>query len=236
MHKKYTDGAVGNGKEIVIFYGFNSQKQRKTGKNTKKQEKNNAESKKKTENFAKSPFFYDLKNFVTFSIFIVTLSIHKSVFLCYNKFAKQKICGFFAPHAHARKFFRAGGGDDNAKRRFADIRRKSFGSQSEKTVQISGGERVCCVDFRVFFGLYVNGLGENQVQRQRHSRFFRDYRSIELSVLAIVSIVAEVLFIIIKTIRNMAGDEDKTQMWKQMGHSVFNNLMYLWIVVKVFWM
>ena len=69
-----------------------------------------------------------------------------------------------------------------------------------------------------------------------YSRFFRDYRSIELSVLAIVSIVAEVLFIIIKTIRNMAGDEDKTQMWKQMGHSVFNNLMYLWIVVKVFWM
>ena len=52
-----------------------------------------------------------------------------------------------------------------------------------------------------------------------YSRFFRDYRSIELSVLAIVSIVAEVLFIIIKTIRNMAGDEDKTQMWKQMGHS-----------------
>lgn len=119
MHKKYTDGAIGNEKEIVIFYGFNSQKQRKTGKNTKKQEKNNAESKKKTENFAKSPFFYDLKNFVTFSIFIVTLSIHKSVFLCYNKFAKQKICGFFAPHAHARKFFRAGGGDDNAKRRFS---------------------------------------------------------------------------------------------------------------------
>ena len=68
------------------------------------------------------------------------------------------------------------------------------------------------------------------------SRFFRDYRSIELSVLAIVSIVAEVLFIIIKTIRNMAGDEDKTQMWKQMGHSVFNNLMYLCIVVDVFWM
>ena len=67
-------------------------------------------------------------------------------------------------------------------------------------------------------------------------RFFRDYRSIELSVLAIVSIVAEVLFIIIKTIRNMAGDEDKTQMWKQMGHSVFNNLMYLCIVVDVFWM
>mgnify|MGYP000538497430 FL=1 len=31
-----------------------------------------------------------------------------------------------------------------------------------------------------------------------YSRFFRDYRSIELSVLAIVSIVAEVLFIIIK--------------------------------------
>ena len=60
-----------------------------------------------------------------------------------------------------------------------------------------------------------------------YSRFFCDYRSIELSVLAIVSIVAEVLFIIIKTIRNMAGDEDKTQMWKQMGHSVFNNLMYL---------
>ena len=51
-----------------------------------------------------------------------------------------------------------------------------------------------------------------------------------------MSIVAEVLFIIIKTIRNMAGDEDKTQMWKQMGHSVLNNLMYLWIVVKVFWM
>ena len=25
-------------------------------------------------------------------------------------------------------------------------------------------------------------------------------------------------------------------MWKQMGHSVFNNLMYLWIVVEVFWM
>ena len=69
-----------------------------------------------------------------------------------------------------------------------------------------------------------------------YSRFFRDYRSIELSVLAIVSIVAEVLFIIIKTIRNMAGDEDKTQMWKQMGHSVFNNLMYLCIVVDVFWM
>ena len=69
-----------------------------------------------------------------------------------------------------------------------------------------------------------------------YSRLFRDYRSIELSVLAIVSIVAEVLFIIIKTIRNMAGDEDKTQMWKQMGHSVFNNLMYLWVVVKVFWM
>ena len=69
-----------------------------------------------------------------------------------------------------------------------------------------------------------------------YSRFFRGYRSIELSVLAIVSIVAEVLFIIIKTIRNMAGDEDKTQMWKQMGHSVFNNLMYLWIVVNVFWM
>ena len=67
-------------------------------------------------------------------------------------------------------------------------------------------------------------------------RFFRDYRSIELSVLAIVSIVAEVLFIILKTIRNMAGDEDKTQMWKQMGHSVFNNLMYLCIVVDVFWM
>ena len=44
-----------------------------------------------------------------------------------------------------------------------------------------------------------------------YSRLFRDYRSIELSVLAIVSIVAEVLFIIIKTIRNMAGDEDKTQ-------------------------
>ena len=54
--------------------------------------------------------------------------------------------------------------------------------------------------------------------------------------MAIVSIVAEVLFIIIKTIRNMAGDEDKTQMWKQMGHSVFNNLMYLCIVVDVFWM
>ena len=69
-----------------------------------------------------------------------------------------------------------------------------------------------------------------------YSRLFRDYRSIELSVLAIVSIVAEVLFIIIKTIRNMAGDEDKTQMWKQMGHSVFNNLMYLCIVVDVFWM
>ncbi len=69
-----------------------------------------------------------------------------------------------------------------------------------------------------------------------YSRLFRDYRSIELSVLAIVSIVAEVLFIIIKTIRNMAGDEDKTQMWKQMGHSVFNNLMYLCIVVNVFWM
>ena len=31
-----------------------------------------------------------------------------------------------------------------------------------------------------------------------YSRLFRDYRSIELSVLAIVSIVAEVLFIIIK--------------------------------------
>lgn len=69
-----------------------------------------------------------------------------------------------------------------------------------------------------------------------YSRLFRDYRSIELSVLAIVSIVAEVLFIIIKTIRNMAGDEDKMQMWKQMGHSVFNNLMYLCIVVDVFWM
>ena len=69
-----------------------------------------------------------------------------------------------------------------------------------------------------------------------YRRLFRDYRSIELSVLAIVSIVAEVLFIIIKTIRNMAGDEDKTQMWKQMGHSVFNNLMYLCIVVDVFWM
>ncbi|MZT26784.1 hypothetical protein GT642_07440 [Butyricicoccus sp. BIOML-A1] len=69
-----------------------------------------------------------------------------------------------------------------------------------------------------------------------YSRFFHDYRSIELSVLAIVSIIAEVLFIIIKTIRNMAGDEDKTQMWKQMGHSVFNNLMYLCIVVDVFWM
>ena len=67
-----------------------------------------------------------------------------------------------------------------------------------------------------------------------YSRLFRDYRSIELSVLAIVSIVAEVLFIIIKTIRNMAGDEDKTQMWKQMGHSVFNNLMYLCIVVECF--
>ena len=67
-----------------------------------------------------------------------------------------------------------------------------------------------------------------------YSRLFRDYRSIELSVLAIVSIVAEVLFIIIKTIRNMAGDEDKTQMWKQMGHSVFNNLMYLCIVVRCF--
>ena len=70
----------------------------------------------------------------------------------------------------------------------------------------------------------------------KNPRFFRDYRSIELSVLAIVSIVAEVQFIIIKTIRNMAGDEDKTQMWKQMGHSVFNNLMYLCIVADVFWM
>ena len=33
-----------------------------------------------------------------------------------------------------------------------------------------------------------------------YSRLFRDYRSIELSVLAIVSIVAEVLFIIIKMV------------------------------------
>ena len=84
-----------------------------------------------------------------------------------------------------------------------------------------------------------------------YSRFFRDYRSIELSVLvvttpapdftliiiiAIAVALALLLFIIIKTIRNMAGDEDKTQMWKQMGHSVFNNLMYLCIVVDVFWM
>ena len=86
--------------------------------------------------------------------------------------------------------------------------------------------QVCLLDFNKG---QLMGLPKNP-------RFFRDYRSIELSVLAIVSIVAEVLFIIIKTIRNMAGDEDKTQMWKQMGHSVFNNLMYLWIVVKVFWM
>lgn len=57
MHKKYTDGAIGNGKEIV-----------------------------------------------TFSIFIVTLSIHKSAFLCYNKFAKQKICGFLRP-THMRGNF-----------------------------------------------------------------------------------------------------------------------------------
>ena len=62
-----------------------------------------------------------------------------------------------------------------------------------------------------------------------YSRFFRDYRSIELSVLAIVCII-------LKPIRIMAGDEDLSQMWKQMGHSVFNNLMYLCIVVDVFWM
>ena len=138
MHKNIRTALSETEKKSLYFTGLihkNSEKRAKILKNRKKITLN---QRKKTENFAKSPFFYDLKNFVTFSIFIVTLSIHKSAFLCYNKFAKQKICGFFAPHAHARKFFRAGGGDDNAKRRFADIRRKSFDSQSEKTVQTWG--------------------------------------------------------------------------------------------------
>ena len=83
--------------------------------------------------------------------------------------------------------------------------------------------------------LWHDWVEEGQSPRAR--KIMKDWEwNIDEMVLAIVSIVAEVLFIIIKTIRNMAGDEDKTQMWKQMGHSVFNNLMYLWIVVKVFWM
>lgn len=67
------------------------------------------------------------------------------------------------------------------------------------------------------------------------NRLMRDYIAIELCIFAVVSVTAEVLFIIIKTIRNAAGDEDKVQMWKQLGHSVFNNLMYLWLMADVFW-
>lgn len=67
------------------------------------------------------------------------------------------------------------------------------------------------------------------------NRLVRDYIAIELCIFAVVSVTAEVLFIVIKTIRNAAGDEDKGKMWKQLGHSVFNNLMYLWIMVEVFW-
>ena len=67
------------------------------------------------------------------------------------------------------------------------------------------------------------------------NRLVRDYIAIELCIFAVVSVTAEVLFIVIKTIRNAAGDEDKATMWKQLGHSAFNNLMYLWIMVEVFW-
>ena len=67
------------------------------------------------------------------------------------------------------------------------------------------------------------------------NRLVRDYIAIELCIFAVVSVTAEVLFIVIKTIRNAAGDEDKATMWKQLGHSIFNNLMYLWIMVEVFW-
>ncbi len=66
------------------------------------------------------------------------------------------------------------------------------------------------------------------------SHMMRDYLPVELCVIAMAAIVAEVLYITIRTIRNMAGDENEKQVRKQLFHNLFSDLVYLVFMFKIF--
>lgn len=66
------------------------------------------------------------------------------------------------------------------------------------------------------------------------SYMMRGYRAVGLGAIAMAAIIAEALYITIKTIRNTADDEDKKQTWKTLFHNLFSDLVYMVFMYHVF--
>ena len=67
------------------------------------------------------------------------------------------------------------------------------------------------------------------------NRLMRDYFAKELAVILIVSLVAEMVFVTFKTLRNAAGDEDPAQMKKQLRSMMLSNILELIVVLQMFY-